>query len=106
MANSSAPPLRRVRTHTVTPSLATLRLDSQAAKALLQHKTLARAPPAVRKWAPTAVGLCAIPFIIHPIDNAVDYAMDRTLRVWMAPKGGVPPASTGDTTGTSSSIGS
>ncbi|KAG5192971.1 WD40-repeat-containing domain protein [Tribonema minus] len=59
---------------------ATINVTVKAAKALLQHKALARAPLAVRKWAPTAVGLCAIPFIIHPIDNAVDYAMDRTLR--------------------------
>ena len=43
----------------------------------------AKFPPAMRRWAPTAIGISAIPFIIHPIDNFVDYAMDNTLRkVW------------------------
>ena len=33
-----------------------------------------------RKWATTAFGLGTIPFIVHPIDNAVHYGMDKTTR--------------------------
>eukprot|EP00601_Ochromonadales_sp_CCMP2298_P004345 CAMPEP_0173188432 /NCGR_PEP_ID=MMETSP1141-20130122/11254_1 /TAXON_ID=483371 /ORGANISM="non described non described, Strain CCMP2298" /LENGTH=259 /DNA_ID=CAMNT_0014112365 /DNA_START=107 /DNA_END=884 /DNA_ORIENTATION=+ len=33
-------------------------------------------PEPVRKWAPTVIGLCAIPFIIEPIDTAVDMVFD------------------------------
>lgn len=36
--------------------------------------------PVMCRYAPTAIGLAAIPFIIHPIDTAVDYVMDRTIR--------------------------
>ncbi|ETW01512.1 hypothetical protein H310_06176 [Aphanomyces invadans] len=42
----------------------------------------AKATPAMLKWGPTCIGLGVIPFIIHPIDNFVDFAMDRTTRVW------------------------
>ncbi|XP_058449819.1 mitochondrial fission process protein 1 [Malaya genurostris] len=34
----------------------------------------------LRKWVPTAIGLLAIPFIIHPIDRGVDFVMDETYR--------------------------
>ncbi|XP_058825828.1 mitochondrial fission process protein 1 [Topomyia yanbarensis] len=34
----------------------------------------------LRKWAPTVIGLLAIPFIIHPIDRGVDFVMDETYR--------------------------
>jgi len=44
-------------------------------------------PPATRKWTVTAIGLSAIPFIIHPIDRAVDFLLDRTLRQWMSNSG-------------------
>jgi len=37
-------------------------------------------PAATRKWTVTAIGLSAIPFIIHPIDRAVDKLMDKTFR--------------------------
>ncbi|CAH1115272.1 unnamed protein product [Psylliodes chrysocephalus] len=33
-----------------------------------------------RKWIVTGIGLFTIPFIIKPIDNFVDLAMDETLR--------------------------
>ena len=33
-------------------------------------------PAAAREWIPTTLGLAAIPAIIHPIDAAVDGAMD------------------------------
>jgi len=39
-------------------------------------------PPATRKWTVTAIGLSAIPFIIHPIDRGVDFVMNKTLRQW------------------------
>lgn len=40
--------------------------------------------PVVRRWAPTAIGLGVIPFIIHPIDRFVDQIMDETTRKWAA----------------------
>ena len=36
--------------------------------------------PAHLKLGPTLCGLAAIPLIIHPIDRAVDWGMDETLR--------------------------
>lgn len=37
-------------------------------------------PKKSRRWAVTAVGLAAIPFIIKPIDKLVDYVLDESLR--------------------------
>lgn len=34
----------------------------------------------LKKWGPTAIGLAAIPLIVKPIDHAVDWGMDNTLR--------------------------
>lgn len=34
-------------------------------------------------WIPTIVGLASIPFIIHPIDSAVDKLMDETYRKYL-----------------------
>lgn len=42
--------------------------------------TATRWPLAVRKWTTTAVGLLAIPVIIHPIDRSVDFLLDSSLR--------------------------
>ena len=39
-------------------------------------------PKSVKTWCPTVIGLVAIPFIIHPIDHAVDVLFDNTLRRW------------------------
>lgn len=39
-------------------------------------------PATVKKWGPTVSGLISIPFIVHPIDNFVDLAMDKTTRSW------------------------
>jgi fission process protein 1 len=39
-------------------------------------------PVMLSTWLPTAVGLGSVPLIIHPIDNAVDWFMDSTLRTW------------------------
>ncbi len=36
----------------------------------------------VRTWSPTVIGLTTIPFIIHPIDNAVDYLFEHSIRKW------------------------
>ena len=35
------------------------------------------------KWVPTIIGLSSIPFIIHPIDTAVDKLMDETYRKYL-----------------------
>ena len=37
-------------------------------------------PFGLRRWAPTLVGLGAIPLIIHPLDNAVHFLLDLTVR--------------------------
>mmetsp|Transcript_60319 Transcript_60319/g.165690 ORF Transcript_60319/g.165690 Transcript_60319/m.165690 type:complete len:201 (+) Transcript_60319:207-809(+) len=43
-------------------------------------------PKPVVKWTPTALGLCAIPLIIRPIDHGVDFLLDSTTRrVWGRP---------------------
>ncbi|XP_057602239.1 mitochondrial fission process protein 1 isoform X1 [Hippopotamus amphibius kiboko] len=42
--------------------------------------TTTRWPLAVRKWTTTALGLLAIPIIIHPIDRSVDFLLDSSLR--------------------------
>lgn len=36
-----------------------------------------------RKWLPTCIGLASIPFIIKPIDHAVDVAMDNAYRKYV-----------------------
>lgn len=41
-----------------------------------------QASPLVKRWGPTCVGLATIPLIIKPIDDAVDYAFDHTIRKW------------------------
>ncbi|NXF46037.1 MTFP1 protein, partial [Oceanites oceanicus] len=52
--------------------------------------TLTRWPLPVRRWTTTALGLAAIPLIITPIDRAVDFLMDSSLRkLYGAP--GKPP---------------
>uniref|UniRef100_A0A7S0GDD7 Mitochondrial fission process protein 1 n=1 Tax=Proboscia inermis TaxID=420281 RepID=A0A7S0GDD7_9STRA len=37
-------------------------------------------PSPVTIWIPTVCGLASIPLIIHPIDNAVDFMLDRSTR--------------------------
>jgi len=49
---------------------------------LLRHTT--SLPPTTRKWTVTAIGLSAIPFIIHPIDHGVHFMMNKTVRQWTA----------------------
>ena len=39
-----------------------------------------RVPFVIRTWLPTIIGLGAIPFIVHPIDQTVDYLLDNTAR--------------------------
>lgn len=36
--------------------------------------------PRVRGWAPTVLGLFAIPWIVHPIDHGVEWVMERTVK--------------------------
>jgi hypothetical protein len=45
----------------------------------------AKLPVTAAAWGPTGVGLASIPFIIRPIDNAVDYLLDNTTRHWLVP---------------------
>jgi fission process protein 1 len=52
----------------------------------------AKMPAAVVAWAPTLLGLGAVPLIIHPIDHAVDFAMDNTVRVAAGTVGLTRPA--------------
>jgi hypothetical protein len=40
----------------------------------------------LKAFAPTLIGLAAIPFIINPIDSSVDVLLDNTFRV-VFPKG-------------------
>ncbi|KAH3870792.1 mitochondrial fission process protein 1-like [Dreissena polymorpha] len=51
-------------------------------------KTL-RMPAHVRKWTVTLIGLSSIPFIISPIDNAVDHFMEATFRKYYKYEGPV-----------------
>ena len=44
-------------------------------------------PKSVSKWLPTGFGLGSIPFIIHPIDSAVDYILDKSTRRWFGDEG-------------------
>lgn len=44
---------------------------------------LAKFKHPIAKWVPTVVGLLSIPFIIHPIDSAVDVLMDETYRKYV-----------------------
>lgn len=50
-------------------------MDSEQATRLLSK--------VARKWVPTAIGLGIIPFIVHPIDEAVTWAMDESVRKWL-----------------------
>lgn len=54
-----------------------------AASLLVLAKSLPRVPLATRKWVTTAVGLGCIPFIVHPIDTGVHWAMDATVRKYL-----------------------
>ena len=47
-------------------------------------KKFAKMPRLAKRWGPTALGLFAIPLIIHPIDHFVDWAMDNTVRPFIA----------------------
>ncbi|XP_062999841.1 mitochondrial fission process protein 1 [Elgaria multicarinata webbii] len=55
-------------------------INRVCAASLYLMGSMTRWPVSVRKWATTAVGLSAIPFIIKPIDRSVDFLMDSSLR--------------------------
>jgi mitochondrial fission process protein 1 len=46
------------------------------------NSTWSKGPALVREWTPTLAGLASIPWIISPIDQSVDFAMDHTTRKW------------------------
>ena len=51
--------------------------------AVVNRVVAATAAVTRRPYAPTAVGLASIPFIIKPIDDLVHLCMDATLRPWL-----------------------
>ncbi|CAG0892639.1 unnamed protein product [Darwinula stevensoni] len=55
-------------------------INRLCALARLLLRARAKAHPWAHRWAPTALGLAAIPFIVRPIDAAVDRAMDFGVR--------------------------
>mmetsp|Transcript_37080 Transcript_37080/g.37754 ORF Transcript_37080/g.37754 Transcript_37080/m.37754 type:complete len:160 (+) Transcript_37080:120-599(+) len=42
--------------------------------------------PVLIRGSPTAIGITIIPIIVHPIDSAVEYGMNQTLRPFMDSK--------------------
>lgn len=54
-----------------------------AASLMVLAKTLPRVPLNTRKWVTTAIGLGCIPFIVHPIDTGVHWALDNSLRKYL-----------------------
>lgn len=61
------------------PGLVINRITWAAGKLLKQAKVKGL----MKMWAPTCIGLAAIPFIIKPIDFGVDEAMDNTYRKYV-----------------------
>jgi fission process protein 1 len=57
----------------------TINLLVKASRSAVRRISL---PLVVVEWLPTFVGLGSIPFIVHPIDQGVDYVMDRSIRQW------------------------
>ncbi|XP_018560969.1 mitochondrial fission process protein 1 isoform X2 [Anoplophora glabripennis] len=43
-------------------------------------KTTDKLPKNTRRWVVTGIGLATIPFIIKPIDELVDYVLDKSIR--------------------------
>lgn len=52
------------------------------ASRLAVRKSPLSLPALVSQWFPTAAGLGSIPFIVRPIDEAVDLILDKTTRQW------------------------
>lgn len=46
-------------------------------------KVAPKVPLTTRKWITTFIGLGVIPFIVHPIDNFVHFAMDNSTRKYI-----------------------
>ncbi|VDK71864.1 unnamed protein product, partial [Anisakis simplex] len=61
----------------IVPGFTINRLCALTAKLLSVTTSL---PLPIRKWTTTAIGLCSIPFIVKPIDTAVEVAMDSSIR--------------------------
>jgi fission process protein 1 len=57
-------------------------ITAGAVKVFQSNARMMSLPSTVRTWSPTMIGLATIPFIIHPIDSAVDVLFDNTLRKW------------------------
>lgn len=63
----------------IVPGLVINRITWAAGKACQNSKFKGIA----KKWLPTCIGLAAIPFIIKPIDQSIDYVMDNTYRKYV-----------------------
>ncbi|CAB4007443.1 Hypothetical predicted protein, partial [Paramuricea clavata] len=48
---------------------------------IVLRRFASRVPPGTQSWITTAVGLGAIPIIIHPIDRSVDYIMAEAIKL-------------------------
>lgn len=59
----------------------TINIIVRASRFAMARSTVFSAP--VKNWLPTFAGIGSIPFIVHPIDSFVDYALDNTIRVWI-----------------------
>lgn len=60
-----------------------IRLITLGSSSLVNSIGLTRLNPTTARWAPTVIGISAIPFIIHPIDSAVDDFMNATFRKYV-----------------------
>ena len=70
----------------IIPGFTINRIVKVSKHGLLKRATLNHSA-FIQKSLPTAIGLISIPFIIHPIDNFVSFAMDNSLRPYMGIKG-------------------
>ena len=59
-------------------------IESLCTHAHLAPDMVGQAQALLAKGLPTLIGLLAIPWIIHPIDSAVDWVFNSTLRPWLA----------------------
>ena len=81
---SSLPPPNRTALVEAVDTLLWQGLASVAVPGLVINRIVAAVshfgPRRYRMWAPTAVGLASIPFIIRPIDHGIDALMDGAVR--------------------------
>lgn len=59
------------------PALTIHTIVKYSMKGLLK---IPKMPEVLCKWGPVGLGLCSIPFIIHPLDHATDWLFNNTVR--------------------------